>query len=239
MGTGCLFDNPRAARRRRNPWVPVGTTARIIPTIVAESAGMQRSGPVRSNRCRHRNRRLCRVLQSISQALSGPASMQPATRDPIYLDHSATTPVWPEVVDAMQEFFADSYGNPSSIHAAGRSAYAGLQKARSSIAAHIGARRRKSSLPGGTEATTALRESRWPAAPTGATHVSSHRAPRRPGDVEAWPTSRLRTGCYCGRCRDDRSSISKGLQEPTALVSCLYANNEVGRVQTWQAGERS
>ena len=60
--------------------------------------------------------------------------------DFIYLDHSATTPVRPEVVAAMQPYFADYFGNPSSIHRAGRKAHAGLDDARRTIAAILGAK---------------------------------------------------------------------------------------------------
>lgn len=239
MGTKCLFGTPRAALRRRNPWVPVETTARIIPTIVTESAGMQRSDSVRNNRRRHRNRRPCRVLQSTIQALSGPNSMQPATREPIYLDHSATTPVWPEVVDAMQEFFADSYGNPSSIHAAGRSAYAGLQNARSSIAAHIGAEPSEIIFTGcGTEGNNAALRgiSLARRAATGANRIVStaieHHAVLETledlAELHGFEPVLLPVDC---QGRIDPSELKEALQEPTALVSCMYANNEVGTVQ--------
>ena len=40
--------------------------------------------------------------------------------EPIYLDHSATTPIHPEVLAAMMSFFANHFGNPSSIHREGR-----------------------------------------------------------------------------------------------------------------------
>ena len=52
----------------------------------------------------------------------------------IYLDNAATTPVFPEVVDTMQETLSAFYGNPSSIHAAGRNAKAKLEGARKYIA---------------------------------------------------------------------------------------------------------
>jgi len=42
--------------------------------------------------------------------------------EPIYLDHAATTPVRPEVVEAMTPFYGPSFGNPSSLHRWGRAA---------------------------------------------------------------------------------------------------------------------
>ncbi|HEY4099779.1 MAG TPA: cysteine desulfurase family protein [Gemmatimonadales bacterium] len=54
--------------------------------------------------------------------------------DPIYLDHSATTPVRPEVLDAMLPFLSASWGNPSSAHRFGRAAKAGLEQAKREVA---------------------------------------------------------------------------------------------------------
>ncbi len=58
----------------------------------------------------------------------------------IYMDHAATTPVLPEVVEAMLPYFGQVYGNPSSIHQVGRQASAGLMQARRSIANLVGAK---------------------------------------------------------------------------------------------------
>lgn len=58
----------------------------------------------------------------------------------IYADYAATTPVDPEVLDAMLPYFAQSFGNASSTHAAGLAAQQAVLQARSSIAADIGAR---------------------------------------------------------------------------------------------------
>ena len=56
----------------------------------------------------------------------------------IYLDHAATTPLRPEVLDAMLPYFSDRFGNPSSIHAQGRSALQALDQARQSVAGSLG-----------------------------------------------------------------------------------------------------
>ena len=61
-------------------------------------------------------------------------------RRQIYMDHSATTPVRPEAVDAMTPFFAEYYGNPSSIHGVGRRAGAALLEAHRTVAQLIGAK---------------------------------------------------------------------------------------------------
>jgi len=57
----------------------------------------------------------------------------------IYLDHGATTPTDPEVLGAMMRYFANHYGNPSSIHSFGREARRALETARGQVAALIGA----------------------------------------------------------------------------------------------------
>jgi cysteine desulfurase len=60
------------------------------------------------------------------------------TQRPIYLDHNATTPVLPEVVDAMLPFLTEHFGNPSSGHAYGRKARESIERARGEVAALVG-----------------------------------------------------------------------------------------------------
>src|SRR3989442_2546662 len=52
----------------------------------------------------------------------------------VYLDHNASTPVHPEVVEAMLPYFSERFGNPSSVHGFGREAREGLETAREQIA---------------------------------------------------------------------------------------------------------
>ena len=59
---------------------------------------------------------------------------------PIYLDYNATTPVAPEVADAMAPFLREAFGNPSSSHRYGRRAHEAVENARENVAALIGAR---------------------------------------------------------------------------------------------------
>ncbi len=73
--------------------------------------------------------------------------------DRIYLDHAATTPVRPEVLEAMLPHFSDNGYNPSSVHAEGRQARAGLDAARERTAAVFGCKPREVTFTGGgTEA---------------------------------------------------------------------------------------
>src|SRR5512145_1022299 len=61
-----------------------------------------------------------------------------ANESPIYLDHNATTPVLPEVVDAMLPYLREHFGNPSSDHIYGRTAQAAVMRARAQVAGLLG-----------------------------------------------------------------------------------------------------
>ena len=71
----------------------------------------------------------------------------------VYLDNNATTPLLPEVLDAMQPYFLEKFGNASSIHHHGQQTRAAVEKARESVADLIGARSSEIVFTsGGTEA---------------------------------------------------------------------------------------
>src|SRR4030042_6726879 len=71
----------------------------------------------------------------------------------IYLDHAATTPTRPEALNAMLPYFADSFGNPSSIYSQGQEAKGAVEEARTKVAELIGARSEEIVFTsGGTEA---------------------------------------------------------------------------------------
>ena len=57
----------------------------------------------------------------------------------VYLDHNATTPVRPEVVDAMLPWLREGYGNPNSVYSLGQRARAAVERAREQVAALLGA----------------------------------------------------------------------------------------------------
>ena len=85
----------------------------------------------------------------------------------IYLDHAATTPIRPEVLEAMLPYLTEHQGNPSSIHASGRRARQALDEAREEIARHLGAKPREIVFTAsGTEADNlAVRGVAWPGRP--------------------------------------------------------------------------
>src|SRR3989304_939614 len=74
---------------------------------------------------------------SLERLLHGPADAELPSTAPmtyIYLDNDATTPVLPEVADAMHPYLSEAYGNPASVHAFGRRARRALDSARETVA---------------------------------------------------------------------------------------------------------
>ena len=71
----------------------------------------------------------------------------------VYLDNNATTPVLPEVLEAMRPYFGEHFGNASSIHHHGQETRAAVERARESVAALLGCRASEIVFTsGGTEA---------------------------------------------------------------------------------------
>ena len=92
----------------------------------------------------------------------------------VYLDHAATTPLRQEVLDAMQPYLTEHFGNPSSIHGTGRRARLGLDEARETVARIVGAKPREIVFTsGGTEADNlAIKGAAWAASADGRRVVS-------------------------------------------------------------------
>jgi cysteine desulfurase len=154
----------------------------------------------------------------------------------IYLDHAATTPLHPEVLDAMLPYLREHHGNPSSIHGAGRRARLGLDEARETVARILGAKPREIVFTGGgTEADNlALKGAAWAASARGRRVVTSsveHKAvlhacavlERYGFQVTYLPVDRY------GRV--DPAEVASAITEHTTVVSVMYANNEVGTIQ--------
>ena len=154
----------------------------------------------------------------------------------IYLDHAATTPLREEVLAAMLPYLTDHFGNPSSPHAAGRRARQGLDEAREGIAAILGAKPREIVFTGGgSEADNlAVKGAAWAASARGRHIVTSnveHKAvlnacgilERSGFEVTYLPVDRY------GRV--DPAEVDAAITDRTALVSIMYANNEVGTLQ--------
>src|SRR5262252_3073373 len=90
----------------------------------------------------------------------------------VYLDHSATTPVDPRVLEAMLPYLRDQFGNASSIHQFGQEARSAVDKARRSVASLINARPNEIVFTsGGTEANNLAIRGICEAAPANGRHV--------------------------------------------------------------------
>jgi cysteine desulfurase len=152
----------------------------------------------------------------------------------IYLDHNATTPVRPEVVEAMTAALREHWGNPSSTHAEGASARAALEKARAEVAALLGARPREVTFTSGaTEANNAVLQgllghgSARHVVSTNVEHPSVEE-PLRALESSGVEVTRVAVDAS-GRV--DPEAVALALRDDTALVSVILANNETGVVQ--------
>lgn len=154
----------------------------------------------------------------------------------VYLDHSATTPVDPRVVEAMLPYLTEKYGNASSVHFFGQEARAAVDRARREVAALIGARPNEIVfLSGGTEANNlAIRGLTEAAAAYGRHIITSqieHSAVRGVCDAleqRGWEITRLPV-------YDDGivrlEDVREALRPDTVLVTVMLANNEIGTIQ--------
>jgi cysteine desulfurase len=153
-----------------------------------------------------------------------------------YLDNAATTPVDARVVDAMLPFLKESFGNPSSVHSAGQTVRAAVEKARAQVAALIGARPDEIFFTsGGTEADNwALKGTAWAKADKGRHLITSgieHHAVMESAEhlsKHGFKVTYLPVDEY-GRV--DIEAVAAAVTPATILVSVMHANNEIGTIQ--------
>lgn len=156
--------------------------------------------------------------------------------DPIYLDHNATTPVAPEVFDAMLPWLREQHGNPSSSHVFGQRAAKAVAAARAQVASLIGARPAEIVFTGcATEANNLALCGVAQAAPPHRRHMVisavEHPAVTAPAlylRSQGWDVSVLPVDAFGRLSVDD---VERALRPDTALVSVMHANNEVGTLQ--------
>jgi cysteine desulfurase len=154
----------------------------------------------------------------------------------IYLDHAATTPLREEVLASILPYLTEHFGNASSLHGAGRRARQGLDEARESVAAIVGAKPQEIVFTsGGSESDNlAIKGVAWAASARGRHIVTSgveHKAvlhtcailERSGFEVTYLPVDRY------GRV--DPAEVEAAIGEHTTLVSIMFANNEVGTIQ--------
>jgi cysteine desulfurase len=150
----------------------------------------------------------------------------------IYLDNNATTPVLPEVLEAMRPYFGEHFGNASSIHHHGQETRAAVERARDSVASLLGCRAAEVVFTsGGTEGDNLAI-----AGLTGAgdhvitSSVEHHAVLHACKHIEE-------TGCDVtyvpvdGRGLVDPDDVRRALRSNTKLISIMMANNETGVLQ--------
>ncbi len=154
----------------------------------------------------------------------------------IYADNAATTKMSCTAIDAMLPYMNELYGNPSSLYGLGQRAKEALEEARERIAACIGASPKEMTFTsGGSEADNqAIRSAALLGARKGKRHIIStafehhailHTLKKLEGEgfeVELLPVGELGTVTA--------QQVAEAIREDTALVTIMYANNEIGSV---------
>ena len=155
----------------------------------------------------------------------------------VYADNAATTPVSQTVLNAMLPYYTEKYGNPSSLYAVGREAKKALEEARENVANHLGA------LPneifftsGGSEADNwAIKGVAHELAKKGKKHIITskfeHHAVLHTTEAlekEGFEVTYLEV-YENGIVKPE--DVEKAIREDTALVTIMYANNEIGTIQ--------
>ena len=156
-------------------------------------------------------------------------------KPPIYLDHNGTTPLDPEVVDAMRPFLESEFGNPSSSHAYGRRPRSAVADARRQVADLLGCRPEEIVFTsGGTEANNHALKGIMMADHSGGHILTS--AVEHPAVLEVCrflerfgvKTTYLPVD---NKGQVDPEAVKKAIRPETRLISIMHANNEVGTLQ--------
>jgi len=154
----------------------------------------------------------------------------------IYLDYAATTPVDPRVLDAMQPYFSDSFGNPSSVHRYGQLAETAVENARESVAAVLNCRPDEIVFTScGSEsdnlalrgAALAMRE-KMGAHGLAVARGEHHAVSKTAEQLERYHGFHLQWLPVDENGQVKAGPAEKAIHERTGLVSVMYANNEIG-----------
>lgn len=159
------------------------------------------------------------------------------TTKPAYFDFAATTPVDERVITAMLPYFHEVFGNPSSIHYYGQRAEEVLEEARRKVADQLQARAEEIVFTScGTESDNlALRGVAWAQSKKGRKHILispvEHHAVQHTahqlGELNGFEVEELPVDDY-GMV--DPEDVAASIRPDTALVSVIYANNEIGTI---------
>jgi cysteine desulfurase len=150
----------------------------------------------------------------------------------VYLDNNATTPVLPEVFEAVRPYFSERFGNASSIHHHGQDTRAAVEGARDSVAALLGCRASEVIFTsGGTESDNlAIAGLTMPGDHAITSSIEHHAVLHAVKHLE-------KIGCEItclpvdGRGLVDPDDVRRALRPNTKLISIMMANNETGALQ--------
>ena len=153
-----------------------------------------------------------------------------------YFDHNATTPVRPEVIEAMTPYLTDMYGNASSAHSFGREAHHAMEQSRESVAHLLGAEPDEIFFTGcGTESDNIALIGYMLSAPEGrdglVTSKVEHSAIMKASERLERDGFSIAYLDVDGSCRVLPDRIRESVNETTALVSIMHGNNETGVLQ--------
>ena len=154
----------------------------------------------------------------------------------IYLDYAATTPMRSEVLEAMQPYLTEVFGNPSSIYSYGHEAKAGVDKARTAVASLLGAREEEIVFTGGgTEADNFAIKGIGFANRSKGNHIITssieHHAVLETCqfmETQAFAVTYLQVDKYGMVDPDD---VKNAITPETILITIMHANNEIGTIQ--------
>jgi len=155
----------------------------------------------------------------------------------IYLDHAATTPVHPQVAEAMAPYFSKDFGNPSTLYSYGREAKGALEEARAKVARLIGAKQPEEIVftSGGTEADNfALCGIAWANQKKGNHIITTSIEHHAVINVCKFLEKRGFKVTYLPVDKDglvDPLEVKRAITDKTILVSVMHANNEIGTVE--------
>jgi len=160
----------------------------------------------------------------------------PGTHQRIYLDFNASTPVAPEVIDAMRIVLEEPYGNPSSGHWAGNPAREALNKARMQVAGLLSCKVDEIVFTsGGSEANNHALKGAYFASGRADAHIVTtqveHPAVLNPCRFLERLGATVTYLQVDGFGRVDPDDVRRALRKGTVLISIMHANNEVGSVQ--------
>src|SRR5438477_4489397 len=159
--------------------------------------------------------------------------------EPVYLDNAATTPVDPRVFEAMRPYWLEDWGNPSSVYSVGRRARRALDDARDRIAQLLhcraneiiftscGSESDNLALRGAAQAQAELHGSKHIVT----SQVEHHAVLHACQWLEAHAGFAVTYVAVDEFGRVSAESVAKAVRPDTALVSVMYANNEIGTIE--------